>query len=551
MSDDAPLDSSTAFSPPTAEELAALLPQYEVERLIAQGGMGAVYLGRQPNLDRPVAIKVLPPAWGDSEGFASRFQTEARSMAKLSHGNIVAVHDFGVTTEGHLYLIMEWVPGETLHQLIQRNALRPAQIGTIALQLCDALGFAHTHGILHRDVKPANVLINPEGRVKVADFGLARPIADGEEEQPLGTPGYAAPELTQHGQVVDHRSDLYSLGVVIYEMITGELPQRPMVSVTEFVEMSPAWDDVLVRALNPLPAGRYRDAAEMRAKIAFITTNRARVAHLPTLAPRPKSGGAFASMGKLLFIIFGLSVLAITVHTLMSKRAGGPAVNPSATNPSPIPAAPAASPVELTFAGNGAGTMTSQSPTTAQTMRPSNQRPALDSGDTEFLNLVGEMRSAWLNNRAFYNESAISDLKAKYLTALRRSLPTNPTEREFFLSQISFIANSQPPPEPAPDWPAALRPLYDTYKTQTAMLGDGAQSAKAEAKQANLAKLTALAQDRSAKPETAELGQRLHSVIAEISKLAEPPSADWVKSRLETLTSPPTSTRLAPLGGSR
>ena len=172
--------------------------------------------------------------------------------------------------------------------------------------------------------------------------------------------------------------------------------------------------------------------------------------------------------------------------------------------------------------------------------------------DLEFIALVAEMRSSWLSNSALSNTADVADLNAKYLAALRRALPTNnPNEREFFLSQISFIANSKMPPEPAPDWPAALRPLHDTYKSQLQTLSNSAQAVKSEARKANAARLIAFVEARETKPETAAEGQRLRVIIDELAKLSEPPDADWLKSRLETLAAPPAASRLAPLGGAR
>ena len=213
MSQESPAEHQPPFDVPSVEEMAALLPQYAFEKLAAFGGMGAVYRGRQVSLDRPVAIKILPPEFGRQEDFAERFKSEARAMAKLNHTHIVGVYDFGITKEGHLYLVMEWVEGQTLHTLIHNGSIPVRKAASLAMQLCDALAFAHHHKILHRDIKPGNIMISEDDQVKVADFGLARPITGEAEENPFGTPDYAAPEILGKG-AVDQRADIFAAGVV-------------------------------------------------------------------------------------------------------------------------------------------------------------------------------------------------------------------------------------------------------------------------------------------------------------------------------------------------
>ncbi|OYW74182.1 MAG: hypothetical protein B7Z37_18990, partial [Verrucomicrobia bacterium 12-59-8] len=235
--------------------MAALLPQYAFEKLAAFGGMGAVYKARQVSLDRLVAIKILPPEFGQQEDFADRFKSEARAMAKLNHTHIVGVYDFGITKEGHLYLVMEWVEGQTLHTLIQNGSIPVRKAANLAMQLCDALAFAHHNKILHRDIKPGNIMISEDDQVKVADFGLARPITGEAEENPFGTPDYAAPEILGKG-AVDQRADIFAAGVVLYEMLTGRVPQRPRRSVQDFAPLSPRWDELIDKATHADPAQR-------------------------------------------------------------------------------------------------------------------------------------------------------------------------------------------------------------------------------------------------------------------------------------------------------
>ena len=219
-----------AFVPPAVAEVAKLFPQFEILELLGHGGMGAVYKARQPTLDRLVALKILPPQPSGDSGFADRFTREARALARLSHPNIVAVHEFGQAGGLH-YFVMEYVEGLNLRQLEQAGKLSPREALKIIPQICDALQFAHDEGIVHRDIKPENVMLDKKGRVKIADFGLARILGREPEDLRLtgakdvmGTPHYMAPEQVEHPQEVDHRADIYSLGVVFYEMLTGELP---------------------------------------------------------------------------------------------------------------------------------------------------------------------------------------------------------------------------------------------------------------------------------------------------------------------------------------
>ena len=245
----------------------AYLPQFKFEKLAACGGMGAVYKAYQESLDRRVAVKILPPEFGAEKEFADRFKVEARAMAKLNHTNIVGVYDFGITEGGHLYLVMEWIEGRSLHDLIHKGGLSLRKATNLAMQLCEALTFAHEHQIIHRDIKPGNIMVNDSDHVKVADFGLARPVSDeAEQENPFGTPDYAAPEI-RGGSVVDHRVDIYAAGVVLYEMLTGTIPGEPRRSVTEFAKISTRWDGIIARAIDPDPDKRYQDAGELRAHI--------------------------------------------------------------------------------------------------------------------------------------------------------------------------------------------------------------------------------------------------------------------------------------------
>lgn len=208
---------------PSLAELALLLPQYEMEQVIGVGGMGAIYKARHRALGRSVAIKVLPQESSDQPEEIERFIKEARAMAKLKHPQIVTVFDFGQTAQRHLYLVMEFVDGLDLHRRIRFRELNTERIFSIVDQLCDALQFAHAQGVIHRDIKPANILVSSDWRVKVVDFGLAREISlqGAGQEVEYGTPDYTSPERLILGAAVDHRADIYALGVLIHEMFTG------------------------------------------------------------------------------------------------------------------------------------------------------------------------------------------------------------------------------------------------------------------------------------------------------------------------------------------
>ena len=173
-------DGAGRFDPPTVEELAPLFPQFEILDLIGKGGMGAVYKARQKELERIVALKILPPGIGGTAGFPDRFAREAKALAKLNHPGIVTIHESG-QRDGLCFIVMEHVDGVNLRQLMQTGRISSREALAIVPQICDALQFAHDRGIVHRDIKPENILLDRLGRVKVADFGLARAmVAEGE-----------------------------------------------------------------------------------------------------------------------------------------------------------------------------------------------------------------------------------------------------------------------------------------------------------------------------------------------------------------------------------
>ena len=332
---------SPPFNPPSVSELAPLFPQLEILELIGKGGMGAVYKARQKELDRIVALKILPPRIGRDAAFAGRFAREAKALAKLNHPGIVTLYEFGkvdvpgssgresapyshqadqsrltsaaTKQDGLYYFLMEFVDGVNLRQLLHAGRIAPREALAIVPQICDALQFAHDQGIVHRDIKPENILLDRRGRVKVADFGLAKLVGDvgptflsagpgdfpvasssgantGQESpvnpqtgksalpppaltdagKVMGTPNYMAPEQMEHPNDVDHRADIYALGVVFYQMLTGELPGKHLEPPSRKVQIDVRLDEVVLRALAKNPELRYQQASVLKTHVETI-----------------------------------------------------------------------------------------------------------------------------------------------------------------------------------------------------------------------------------------------------------------------------------------
>ncbi|HEV7867475.1 MAG TPA: protein kinase [Chthoniobacteraceae bacterium] len=261
---------------PTLEEIAAAFPELEVRTLIGLGGMGVVFHARQPRIERPVALKILPPNLARQPGFAERFTREARALARLNHPHIVAVYDFGERA-GFYYLMMEYVDGVNLRQAI-RAGVTPEQALGLVPHICEALQFAHDRGVLHRDIKPENILLDTAGTVKLADFGIAKladdaPSATGltQTGSQLGTAAYMAPEQIEKPGTVDHRADIYSLGVVFYEMLTGELPIGRFAAPSEKAHVTRGVDEVVMRALEKERDRRQQSATEMKTEVEGVS----------------------------------------------------------------------------------------------------------------------------------------------------------------------------------------------------------------------------------------------------------------------------------------
>ena len=263
-------------TPLPPEELERRLPDLDGFELIGPGGMGTVYRARHRPLDRPVAVKVLHAHLQDDPSFAERFAREARTMARLDHPHIVRVYDFG-DREGLYYLVMELVDGVTLRQAMASGSLAPAEALAIVPRICEALQYAHDQGVVHRDIKPENILLDRAGAPKIVDFGLALLTGSStdtrltEHARVLGTPHYMAPEQIEHPSQVDHRADIYALGVVFYEMLTGELPIGRFPPPSQRVEVDVRLDRVVLRTQEKEPRRRYQQASELSSDVRQST----------------------------------------------------------------------------------------------------------------------------------------------------------------------------------------------------------------------------------------------------------------------------------------
>jgi serine/threonine protein kinase len=302
-------DTSAAQPPLPPEQIAPHFPQLEILECLGRGGMGVVYKARQKTLNRLVALKLLAPERVRDAKFAERFTREAQALAALNHPNIVTIYDFG-QAGGFYFLLMEFVDGVNLRQLLRTRKIAPEEALAIVPPLCDALQFAHDRGIIHRDIKPENLLLDKVGRVKVADFGIAKMLGtvnggcsgggtaapENATQSAVGTPGYSAPEQKTDPQRVDSRADIYSLGVVFYEMLTGELPGKRLEPPSSKVQIDVRLDEVVLRALEQKPELRYQQVSEVKTMVETIaTTPRTFAESAPTSDSLPKVSLCYVS----------------------------------------------------------------------------------------------------------------------------------------------------------------------------------------------------------------------------------------------------------------
>lgn len=314
------------FKAPTTEELQQLLPAYDVLSFIAKGGMGAVYKAHQKSLERNVAIKILPREFGEDHDFRRRFEDEAKAMAKLNHPNLISVYDFG-EVDHMLYIVMEFVDGKSFHESFHGRAIAEKEVAHLVAGICEGLAHAHEAGILHRDIKPANILLDSKNRPKIGDFGLARLTEETEGEGIIyGTPDYIAPEVIKNPGAVDTRSDVFSTGVILYELLTGKLPEKRYIPASQIEDVDPRFDKIVRRATHPSPMLRFADGEAMASDLK--TLQDALDNQVTGIVTAPPAGMA----------------TPITGTTPPPAHAAGPQNQPPISEASPPEAAPAAAP---------------------------------------------------------------------------------------------------------------------------------------------------------------------------------------------------------------
>jgi len=304
---------------PSLEAIREAFPEMEIVGMLGSGGMGVVYKARQKRLDRWVALKILAQQFASQPAFVERFEREAKVLARLNHPNIVTLYDFG-QSGGFCYLVMEYVDGVNLAQAMRAGRFTPSQALAVVPKICDALQYAHELGVLHRDIKPANLLLDERGRVKIADFGVAKLLGNEQRDVTLtesgaavGTPAYMAPEQIERPGEVDHRADIYSLGVVFYEMLTGELPLGRFSAPSEKNAMDHRIDEVVMRALKKERELRQQTAGEVKTQIEGITAGPQMGAAADS---RNAAGGiqgkrSRMGLGVILGIVGGVAALAL------------------------------------------------------------------------------------------------------------------------------------------------------------------------------------------------------------------------------------------------
>lgn len=261
----------------------------EILSFIRHGGMGTYYQARHPKLDRLAALKILPVNPDIDAELIANFKKEAKAMARLNHTNIIGIYEF-METDSTLYLVMEFVQGDIFERVINTRSFELTEILAIVTQICAALDYAHKNGVIHRDLRPGNTLFDQNGRVKIGDFGLARLM--GEElfrrkmtatNLEMGTMDYVAPEQLEPGHPVDHRADIYSLGMMIYKLLTRTLPRGTFIEPSKLVpNLDPRVDDLVIRCLQRNPDNRYQNITEVWTEADQILKTLGTTAKSPT-----------------------------------------------------------------------------------------------------------------------------------------------------------------------------------------------------------------------------------------------------------------------------
>ena len=335
------------FLAPEPADLAPLFPGYEIQGLIATGGMGAVYCAVQKSLDRTVALKILPMEFSKDAAFCAGFEAEAKAMARLNHPNLIGVYDFG-EVNGMLYIIMEFVPGKSIYHSAYGIAIDPQEVIRLVTGICDGLAHAHDNGIIHRDIKPSNILLDLNAQPKIGDFGLARPIERKVEEgeEIFGTPHYTAPEVVDHPHSVDYRADIFSVGVLLHELLTGKLPASDPRPASTIVRCDPRFDTIVRRATQPLAAARYSSAKQISHDLQVIAASL--VPKVPgtgvMAAPRrvqparrriPVRAKKSSSSPMVMFLLAAVAAIAAYAYYTTSQSAK--VIAPIAVTPPPTP----------------------------------------------------------------------------------------------------------------------------------------------------------------------------------------------------------------------
>ncbi len=344
---------SPQFEVPKIEEVIKTFPQLEILELVGTGGMGIVYHARQKGLDRDVALKLVSVDVTADPAFAERFSREARALASLSHPAITGVFDFG-QVGGFYYLIMEYVDGANLRQVMNTGGLSTREAMAMVSRMCDALQYAHDNGIVHRDIKPENLLINRAGELKIIDFGLAKMLGQAptvgsltRTDQAMGTWHYMAPEQVERPLEVDHRADIFSLGVVFYELLTGELPIGRFSPPSQRGEMDIRLDKIVMHALEKEPAERYQRAGQVKTDLDIVKDSRGAPqlasAMAAARAPKKERGAGFWIFSVLggclgLLLLFGcLGAMLFAVTGSPSDGRAGQAEVTETPEPAAVP----------------------------------------------------------------------------------------------------------------------------------------------------------------------------------------------------------------------
>jgi serine/threonine protein kinase len=315
---EAAVNRATQGAAPAVEELSPHFPEFELLELLGQGGMGAVYRVRRRADAMLLALKVVRISDEDREGFAARFAREAEALTRLDHPNIVAIRGHG-RAGPWCWLLMDLVEGANLRQVVATGRLSPAQTLALVPPLCAALQYAHDRGVVHRDIKPENILLDAAGQPRIVDFGLAKLARAGEHQHTrtgavMGTPHYMAPEQVEEAKDVDHRADIYALGVVVYELLTGRLPLGRFEPPSHRVAVDVRIDEVVLKALERDPERRWQQAGQVgRAVDAIDRSN----AHPAASAPPAATGSAAGAVQA-----WGMEVQTFCILLHLSQFAG-------------------------------------------------------------------------------------------------------------------------------------------------------------------------------------------------------------------------------------